>query len=67
MEKSTVTWEQIVEKFREEYVPLVERDRLAQEFLSLKKTTEMVMEITKMQEESLILPRVCILRISEYI
>ena len=50
-EQSAVTWEQFVENFREEYVPLVERERLAQEFLSLKQTTELVIKITKMFTE----------------
>lgn len=35
-EKNAVTWEQFVEKFRAEYVPQVEKDRLIQEYLSLK-------------------------------
>lgn len=36
VERNTVTWEQYVEKFREEYVVLVERDQPAQEHLALK-------------------------------
>ena len=40
--------EQIVEKFKEEYVPLVESERVGEAFLLLKQTNETVMEITKM-------------------
>ena len=42
-----VTWGQHTEMFRSEYVPLVERERLAQEYLSLRKTMESLIEITK--------------------
>ena len=35
-EISEVTWERFTAMFREDYVPLVERERLIQEFLTLK-------------------------------
>ena len=41
-----VTWERFTKLFRDEYVPKVERERLEQEFLSLKQKTESVIEIT---------------------
>lgn len=47
-EKSVVTWEHFFWKFTEDYVPLVERERLAQELLSFKYTSESVVKITKM-------------------
>lgn len=43
-----MTWEQFVEKFREEYILLVDWERLAQDYFSLKQTIETVTEITKM-------------------
>ena len=43
-----MTWEQFFEMFHSRYVPLVERERLAQEYLDLRQGTESVMEITKM-------------------
>lgn len=48
VEKSAVTWEQFSEMLRTEYVPLVERDRLAQEYLLLRHATNLVTNITKM-------------------
>lgn len=47
-EKSAVTWEQFVEKFKAECVQLAERERHAQEYISLKQTLDLVTEITKM-------------------
>ena len=41
-ELATVTWERFTAMFRDEYVPPVERERLAQEFLTLKQGTESV-------------------------
>ena len=47
-----------MEKFREEYAPLVEREQLAQELLSLMQKTKMVTEITKMfMERALSCPK----------
>ena len=37
--------------FHDEYVPIVERERLAHEYLSLKQTKELVTEINKMFHE----------------
>lgn len=42
-----VTWGQFVEMFHMEYVPLVEKERIVQEHLALRQTTESVIEITK--------------------
>lgn len=49
--KAAVTWDWFVEMFWEKYVPLVEWERLAQEYLSLQQTTETVTEITRMFHE----------------
>lgn len=38
-ELAAVTWERFTTMFKDEYVPPVERERLAQEFLSLKQGT----------------------------
>ena len=43
-----MTWEQFSEMFCSQYIPLVERERLAQEYLDLRQGTEMVMENAKM-------------------
>ena len=43
-----VSWEQFSEMFHARYVPLVERDMLAQEYLDLRQTTNSETEITKM-------------------
>lgn len=51
VDKAVVNWDRFVETFQEDYVPLVERDRLDQEYLSLRKTIEMVTEITRMFHE----------------
>ena len=50
-ELAAVTWERFTTMFRDEYVPSVERDRLAQEFLTLKQGTESVTVITRMFHE----------------
>ena len=42
-----ITWPQFKEQFKLEYVPQVEMERLAQEYLNLTQTTETVTEITK--------------------
>ncbi|XP_023766423.1 uncharacterized protein LOC111914944 [Lactuca sativa] len=47
-QRVVVTWEQFYEMFRSRYVSLVERERLAQEYLDLRQGTENVTEITKM-------------------
>lgn len=63
VDKSIVTWEKFVEKFKEDYVPLIEKERLAHEYLSLKQTTDSVTKITKMfTERVFILPKILILR-----
>lgn len=50
-EHSTVTWERFSEMFINEFVPVVEREMLAPEFLSLKKKTKTVTKITSMFHE----------------
>lgn len=47
-QKAGVTWEQLSKMLHTEYVPLVERERLYQEYLSLRQTKKPVTEITKM-------------------
>ena len=47
-QRVVVPWEQFSEMFRMRYVPLVEKGRLAQEYLDLRKGSESVTEITKM-------------------
>ena len=41
-----VTWEKFFEMFRMRYVPFVEMERLAQEYLDLGYGTKMVTRIT---------------------
>ena len=43
-----MTWDQFSKMFRARYVPLVERERLDQEYLDLRETTKSMTEITKM-------------------
>lgn len=50
--RTVVTWEQLSEMFRRRYVPMVERETLAQEYMDLRQTTDMMTEITKMFTES---------------
>lgn len=50
-ERAVVTWERFLEMFREEYVPLVEREWMAQEYMSLRQTTKTVTEINKLFHE----------------
>ncbi|XP_042757760.2 uncharacterized protein LOC122197614 isoform X2 [Lactuca sativa] len=50
-ELAAMTWERFTAMFRDEYVPPVERERLAQEFLTLKQGTESVTAITRMFHE----------------
>ena len=50
-ELAAVTWERFTAMFRDEYVPQVERERLAQEFLTLNQGTESVTVITRMFHE----------------
>ncbi|XP_023743859.1 uncharacterized protein LOC111892033 [Lactuca sativa] len=47
-QRASVSWEQFSDMFRSRYVPLVEWERVAQEYLDLRQGTELVMEITKM-------------------
>ena len=51
VEHTVVTWERFVMMFCDEYVPPVERERLAHEFLSLRQKTESVTVITRMFHE----------------
>ena len=46
-----VTWERFTQLFRDKYVSPVERERLAQDFLSLKQKIESVTEITRIFHE----------------
>ena len=46
-----MTWEQFSKMFHSRYVPLVDRDRLAQEYLDLRQGNKSVTEITKMYIE----------------
>ena len=46
-----MTWEGFTKIFRDEFIPAVKQERLAQEFLSLKQKIETVTEITKMFHE----------------
>lgn len=48
VENTIVTWEKLTKMFCTDYVLLAERERLAQEYLSLKKTTDSATKITKM-------------------
>ena len=43
-----VTWERFTEMFIDEFIPVVERERLSQEFLSLMQKIEVVTKITRM-------------------
>ena len=43
---AALTWGEFVARFRQQYVPRVEVQRITREFLSLQQTTETVMEIT---------------------
>ena len=56
-ETAAVTWEGFTTMFREEYVPPVERERLVQEFLTLKQGTDSVAAITrKFHERAMFCP-----------
>lgn len=48
---ATVTWERFFETFYDDYVPLMEIERLAQKYLSLRQPIETMIEITKMFHE----------------
>ena len=57
-EISAVTWEKFTTMFRDEYVPPVERERLVQEFLTLKQGTDSVTVITrKFHERAMFCPK----------
>ena len=47
-QRVAVTWERFSEMCRTRYDPLVERERLTQEYMDLMQMTESVMKITKM-------------------
>ena len=49
-----LTWDEFVEQFRRQYVPRVERERIAREFMTLEQTTETVTEITRKFTEMLL-------------
>ena len=51
VDHAAVAWERFTHLFRDGCVPPVERKRLAHEFPSLKKKTEIVTEITRMFHE----------------
>ena len=46
-----MSWEQFSEMFRSRYVPLVEHERLAQEYLDLRQGSKTMMKFTKMFTE----------------
>ncbi|KAJ9544711.1 hypothetical protein OSB04_024418 [Centaurea solstitialis] len=57
-ELTAMTWAQFTTRFQTEYVPRVEMQRLANEFMNLQQTTESVNEITKkFTELSIFCPR----------
>ncbi|KAJ9536480.1 hypothetical protein OSB04_un000317 [Centaurea solstitialis] len=57
-ELTAMTWAQFTTRFQTEYVPRVEIQRLANEFMNLQQTTESVNEITKkFTELSIFCPR----------
>lgn len=56
--QSVLTWDQFSKMFCGEYVPLVERGGVAQEYMLLRKRTKSVTEITRMlHKRSLFFPR----------
>ena len=57
-QRATITWEQFSKTFCMRYVPLVDWERLAQEYLDLRQGTETVYETTKMfTEKTLFCPK----------
>ena len=50
-QRAAITWEQFRDMFRTRYVPRVEQERLAQEFLTWRQDGESVMEISRMFTE----------------
>ncbi|XP_023750831.1 uncharacterized protein LOC111899182 [Lactuca sativa] len=50
-QRAAVTWDQFREMFRTCYIPRLERERLAQEFLDLRQGSETVTKITRMFTE----------------
>ena len=50
-QRAAISWDRFREMFSTRYVPQVERERLAQEFLELKQDSESVTEITRMFTE----------------
>ncbi|KAI3715290.1 hypothetical protein L6452_22267 [Arctium lappa] len=69
-ERTTMTWEEFVTRFRAEYVLPVEMDRIAKEFLELTQTTDTVKEMNrKFTEMALFCPQYAALedmKISRY-
>ncbi|KAL4568026.1 hypothetical protein LXL04_023626 [Taraxacum kok-saghyz] len=57
-EISEMPWEDFVTRFRTQYVPQVEMDRLAREFLTMEQTTESIPELNrKFNEMALFCPQ----------
>ena len=57
-QRAAVTWDQFRDMFSTRYVPRVEQERLAQEFLELRQDSESVMEITRMfTEKAMFFPK----------
>jgi hypothetical protein len=57
-EISEMPWEDFVARFRTQYVPQVEMDRLAREFLTMEQTTETIPELNrKFNEMALFCPQ----------
>lgn len=57
-ERTTLTWDEFVTRFRAEYVPPVEMERIAKEFLELTQTSETVKEMNrKFTEMALFCPQ----------
>ena len=53
-----MTWPDFVTRFRAEFAPAVEFQRMAREFLDMRQTTEIVVEITtKFRERALLVPQ----------
>jgi len=46
-EVDAMTWDEFLVRFRAQFVPKVEVDRITREFLALEQRTETMMEITK--------------------
>ena len=49
--RAALSWDQYTEMFHSRYIPWVEHEQLAQEFLELKQDSESVTEISRMFSE----------------